>query len=128
MNRRDFVNLTAGGVIALGGSLFLVSCANDNGSPPADSPAAPPQQSGTQTIYTTSLVAEHAHTFGIEASAFASPPTDGAMGSTSNDAGHTHTVAISMADLQDVGAGRTVKVTTGSDSGHTHVLTLVKLA
>jgi hypothetical protein len=50
------------------------------------------------------------------------------MGSTSNDAGHMHTVAVSMADLQNVGAGQTIKVTTGSDSGHMHVLTLVKLA
>jgi hypothetical protein len=128
MNRREFANLTAGGLIALGGSLFLVSCANDNGSPSGDSPAAPPQQSGAQIIYTTSFVAEHDHTFGIEVSAFTSPPTDGAMGSTSNDAGHTHAVAISMADLQNVGAGQTVKVTTGAESGHTHVLTLVKLA
>ena len=50
------------------------------------------------------------------------------MGSTSNDAGHTHAVAISMADLQDIGAGQTVKVTTGSAGDHVHVLLLVKLA
>ena len=50
------------------------------------------------------------------------------MGSTSNDAAHAHTVTISTADLQNIGAGQTVKVTTGSDSGHTHVLTLMKLA
>jgi hypothetical protein len=128
MNRREFVNLTTGAVIALGGSFFLVSCGNDNGTPSADAPAAPPQQSGTQIIYTTSLVDAHSHTFGIDTSAFTSPPTAGVMGSTSNDAGHMHTVAVSMADLQNVGAGQTIKVTTGSDSGHMHVLTLVKLA
>ncbi len=33
-----------------------------------------------------------------------------------------------MAELQSVGAGQTVQVTTGVASGHTHVLTLVKLA
>ncbi len=128
MNRREFVNLTTGTVIALGGSLFLVSCGNDNGTSSGDSPAAPPQQSGTQIVYTTSFVGEHSHTFGVETSAFTAPPTDGVMGSTSNDAGHMHTVAISMTDLQNVGAGQTVRVTTGLDSGHTHVLTLVKLA
>jgi hypothetical protein len=128
MNRREFVNLTTGTVIALGGSLFLVSCGNDNGTPSADDPAAPPQQSGTQIVYTTSFVVGHSHTFGIETSAFTAPPADGVMGSTSNDAAHTHTVAVSMTDLQNVGAGQTIKVTTGSDSGHTHVLTLVKLA
>ena len=129
MNRREFVNLTTGTVIALGGSLFLVSCGNDNGTPSAaDDPAAPPQQSGTQIVYTTSLVVGHSHTFGIETSAFTAPPADGVMGSTSNDEAHTHTVAISMTDLQNVGAGQTIKVTTGAESGHTHVLTLVKLA
>lgn len=128
MNRREFVNLTTGTVIALGGSLFLVSCGNDNGTPSADAPAAPPQQSGTQIVYTTSLAAGHFHTFGIETAAFTAPPADGVMGSTSNDAGHMHTVAISMADLQTVGAGQTIKVTTGSSDGHMHVLTLVQIA
>lgn len=59
---------------------------------------------------------------------FASPPVDGVAGSTSSDAGHTHMVAVSMADLQSVTAGQTIEVTTGSASSHTHVLTLVKIA
>lgn len=128
MNRREFVNLSVGSVVALGGSLFLVSCGNDNGTASGDDPGAPPQQSGTQIIYTTSVVSAHSHTFGVDTSAFSSPPADGVMGSTSNDEGHMHTVAVSVTDLQNLGAGQTIKVTTGSDSGHTHVLTLVKLA
>jgi hypothetical protein len=129
MNRREFVNLTVGSVIALGASRFLVSCGYDTSTPNnGDNPAAPPQQSGTQIIYTTTFVGDHSHTFGIDTSSFASPPTDGVMGPTSNDAGHTHAVAISMADLQDIGAGQSVKVTTGSAGGHVHVLVLVKLA
>ena len=128
MIRREFVKLTTGSLVALGGSLFFVSCGGDSGTSDADQPAAPPVQSGTQIVYTTSNVGAHFHTFGIETSAFATPPTDGVSGSTSNDAGHTHTVAVSMSDLQSVGAGQTIKVTTGSASGHTHVLTLVKVA
>ena len=128
MIRREFVKLTAGSVVALGGSLFFVSCGSGTGANGAGDPAAPPQQSGTQIVYTTSLDAGHFHTFGIETSAFASPPAGGVSGSTSNDSSHMHTVAVSMADLQSVGAGQTVKVTTGESGGHTHVLTLVKLA
>jgi hypothetical protein len=128
MIRRQFVKLTAGSVVALGGSLFFVSCGgSSSGASSADDPGAPPQASGTQIIYTTSLVASHTHTFGIDTSAFTSPPTDGVSGSTSDDAAHTHTVAVSMAELQSVGAGQTVKVTTGLAADHTHVLTLVKL-
>jgi hypothetical protein len=128
MIRREFVKLTAGSVVALGGSWFFVSCGGGTGASGGGDPAAPPQQSGTQIVYTTSLDVGHFHTFGIEMSAFASPPTGGVSGSTSNDSGHTHTVAVSMAELQSVGAGQTIKVTTGSASGHTHVLTLVKIS
>ena len=101
MIRREFVKLTTGSLIALGGSVFLVSCGGGYGTTSARDPAAPPQQNGSQFVYT---------------------------GSTSNDDGHTHTVAVSMADLQSVTAGQTIKVTTGSASSHTHVLTLVKIA
>jgi hypothetical protein len=128
MFRREFVKLTAGSVVALGGSLFFVSCGGSTSDSDNEEPAAAPQQSGTQIVYTTSNDVSHFHTFGIETTAFASPPTSGVSGSTSNDAGHMHTVAVSMADLQSVGAGQTIKVTTGLDSGHTHVLTLVKVA
>jgi hypothetical protein len=128
MIRREFVRLTVGSVVALGGSLFLVSCGGTSGGADDEAPAAPPAPSGTQIVYSTSIDDGHFHTFGIEMSALASPPTDGVSGSTSDDDAHTHTVAVSMAQLQSVGAGQTVKVTTGSAGGHTHVLTLVKLA
>ena len=129
MIRRQFVKLTTGSLLALGGSVFLVSCGGGyGGASAAEDPAAPPQQSGTQIVYTTSVEGAHFHTFGIETSAFASPPTDGVAGSTSNDEGHTHAVAVSMTDLQSVAAGQTIKVTTGTASSHTHVLTLVKIA
>ena len=132
MIRRQFVKLTTGTLLALGGSVFLVSCGGGygagGGASDAEDPAAPPQQSGTQIVYTTSDDDAHFHTFGIETSALAAPPTDGVAGSTSNDAGHTHAVAVSMTDLQSVAAGQTIKVTTGTASSHTHVLTLVKIA
>ena len=128
MIRREFVKLTTGSLIALGGSVFLVSCGSGSGAASADDPAAPPQQSGTQIVYTTSVTDAHFHTFGIDTSAFTSPPTGGVAGSTSNDSGHTHAVAVSMTDLQSVAAGQTIKVTTGTASSHTHVLTLVKIA
>jgi hypothetical protein len=127
MDRREFVNLTVGSVIAVGGSLFLVTCGSSGGTSVDNSPAAPPTQSGTTITYTTSNVSAHFHTFGVDVSAFSSPPAAGVSGSTSTDAGHMHTVAISMADLQNVEGGQTVLVTTGSTDGHMHVLTLVQV-
>jgi hypothetical protein len=129
MIRRQFVKLTTGSLIALGGSAFLVSCGGGyGGASDAEEPAAPPQRSGSQIVYTTSTDGAHFHTFALETSALASPPADGVSGATSNDEGHTHSVAVPMAGLQSVGAGQTIKVTTGSASGHMHVLTLVKIA
>ena len=126
MDRREFVNLTVGSVIAVGGSLFLVTCGSSSSTD--NSPAAPPMQSGTQITYTTSNDSAHFHTFAVDDSAFASPPAGGVSGSTSVDSAHSHPVAISMADLQNVENGQTVLVATGSTEGHAHVLTLVLIS
>ncbi|HXT95828.1 MAG TPA: hypothetical protein VN853_05985 [Polyangia bacterium] len=129
MDRREFVNLTVGSVIAMGGSLFLVSsCGSSGSSPSNEPPAAAPVQSGTQITYTTSNDSAHFHTFAVDDSAFASPPAGGVSGSTSVDSAHSHPVAISMADLQNVENGQTVLVATGSTEGHAHVLTLVLIS
>ena len=65
MIRRQFMKLTTGSLIALGGSVFLVSCGGGGygGSTTSDAeePAAPPQQSGTQIVYTTSNDGAHFH-------------------------------------------------------------------
>jgi len=81
----------------------------------------------TQVVYTTNVVGDHSHTFGIEATAFASPPAAGVSGSTTSAEGHMHSVTVAMADLQNVQAGQTIKITTGTGGGHTHVFTFVKL-
>ena len=130
MIRREFMKLTTGSfLIALGGSVFLVSCGEGTAAPVLPkSPlrcrnrAAPrfsTRRASTTLTFTPSR-SRHRRS--------ASPPADGVAGSTSNDDGHTHTVAVSMADLQSVAAGQTIKVTTGTASSDTHVLTLVKIA
>ncbi len=128
MNRREFVRFCGNGVIVIGASAFLLACEDETGTPNGDNPAAAPKASGTQVIYATNVVGDHSHTFGIEMADIATPPTAGVSGPTSSGEGHTHDVMVSMAELQMVGAGQTVKVTTSSAGGHTHVLTLVKLA
>ncbi|HEY5950976.1 MAG TPA: hypothetical protein VIV40_36035 [Kofleriaceae bacterium] len=110
------------------GSLLLQGCEDETGTPNGDAPDAPPARVGTTIVYTSNVVGDHSHTFAIEASSFTSPPTAGLAASTSSDDGHVHTVEVAMADLQDVAAGQTVKITTGAAGGHTHVLTFVKLA
>ena len=58
----------------------------------------------------------------------ATPPADGVSGATSSDGGHLHEVSISMDQLQSVGSGESVKITTSSVSGHTHEFTFVNVS
>lgn len=127
MDRKHFL----GTLFALPAGLFLVHCsstASSSGGSDADAPAAPPTRSGGLDIYTCSTVASHHHTFSLDDTAFTSPPAEGVSGDSSNDGNHSHTVAISAAELTMVGLGDSVKVTCGSAGGHTHVFTFVKIA
>ncbi|HEX3851158.1 MAG TPA: hypothetical protein VHW01_09340, partial [Polyangiaceae bacterium] len=85
-------------------------------------------QSGGMDIYTSSTVSAHAHTFSLDDTATSAPPAAGVNGDSSTDEGHSHTVAISMDQLQQVSTGSSVEVTSGSAVGHTHVFTFVKIA
>jgi hypothetical protein len=130
MKRREFVET----LLVLPVGVFLVHCSSSNNSygtgssPGSDAPAAPPQVNGTQAVYASSEVDAHHHTFGIDMSAFTKPPEAGVSGDTSSEAAHTHTVSVSVSDLESVESGGTVKVTTSSSVGHTHVFTFVKVS
>lgn len=129
MNRRDFVET----LLVLPVGVFLVHCGSStnyssSGGGGSDAPAAPPGLNGSQAVYTSSENQGHHHTFGIDLSAFTSPPSSGVSGDTSSDLQHTHTVSVSAADLANVESGGSVMVTTSSSSGHTHVFTFVKVA
>jgi hypothetical protein len=131
IGRREMIGtLTGGTLIAMPFGLFLVSCgsSSSNDTSSADGPAAAPQKSGAQIVYTSSMVQSHSHTFGLDTSAIAMPPADGVSGATGNEGGHTHEVSISMEQLQNVGSGDSVKVTTSNVSGHTHVFTFVNVS
>jgi hypothetical protein len=128
LHRRQFLRSAVGTVIALPVGMFLVQgCENESGTPNGDTPAAPPAMMETQVVYTTNVFGDHSHTFGIETTSFTSPPMAGLTGSTSSAEGHQHSVTVTMADLQNVQTGQTIKITSGLAEGHTHVLTLVKL-
>jgi hypothetical protein len=93
-------------------------------------PAAPATQSGGMDIYTSSDdgTPPHHHTFTLDDTAISSPPAAGVSGSTSTDSQHSHTVAITMAQLAMVGTGQTVQVISSSAGSHTHYFTFEKIA
>ncbi|HEX7454335.1 MAG TPA: hypothetical protein VF294_18715 [Polyangiaceae bacterium] len=79
-------------------------------------------------VYTSSTVSAHSHTFSLDDAAISAPPAAGVSGDSSAAQGHSHTVAISMAQLQQVATGSSVQVTSGDAGGHTHVFSFVKIA
>ena len=128
--RRTFVE----GLLVLPCGVFLMGCGSNGGensnapnAPQGDAPAEPPTVSDSQVVYTSSQNGAHSHTFAIALGDLAAPPSDGVGGETSENGGHTHRVSVSMAALQNVQAGQSVRVTTSSNAGHTHVFTFVKV-
>jgi hypothetical protein len=126
MDRKHFLST----LLVLPFGIFLVHCSSDastSGSG-SNSPAAAPTQSGGMDIYISSTVQAHSHSFSLDDTAISAPPADGISGDSSVEEGHSHTVAVSMAQLQQVSTGSSVQVTTGDAGGHTHVFTFVKIA
>jgi hypothetical protein len=128
LDRKHFL----GTLFILPFGIFLVHCSSDgdtkSSSSDPNAPAAPPTQSGGMDVYTSSTVSQHSHTFSLDDTAISAPPAAGVNGDSSVSGGHSHTVAISADQLQQVSTGSSVQVTTGDAGGHTHVFTFVKIA
>jgi hypothetical protein len=124
MDRKQFL----GTLLVLPVGIFLVHCSSDASSSDSNAPAAPPTQSGGMDVYTSTTVSQHSHTFTLDDTAISAPPADGVNGNSSVAQAHSHTVAISMAQLQQVSTGSSVQVTSGDTGGHTHVFTFAKVA
>lgn len=118
-----------GTLVTLPFGLFLVRCGGTNSYGPSssDAPAAAPSKNGSTIVYSSNDVQNHFHTFSLDANALARPPAEGVEGSTSSAQGHSHTLTVSLQDLQNVEVGQSVKITTSAASGHQHVFTFVRV-
>jgi hypothetical protein len=126
LERRQFCKLVGGALVAIPAGLFLVRCGGSNQT--ANGPTNQPSQDGTRLIFTSSVVGDHSHTFGIETAAIDTPPANGVNGPSSVVESHSHSVVVSSAQLSSIDAGETVQVTSGTTDGHTHLFTFLKLA
>lgn len=131
MDRRDFVER----LLVLPVGVFLLRCGSNStygsggsyGTGSSNAPGAAPTVNGSEAVYTSSNVAAHTHTFGIQLEDFKEPPQNGVTGETSDNAQHTHTVSVSASDLANVEKGGSVTVTTNNVAGHTHVFTFIRV-
>lgn len=79
--------------------------------------------------FVSTFVNSHTHTVTINKADIVTPPAAGISEATSSNVGHTHSFAMTQAQLVTVSGGAPVAVTTGvSDSGgpHTHDFTISK--
>ncbi len=97
-----------------------LGCSSSNDASP--SPSTNDGGTGAcQGIFETSTVtSSHTHTLCVPETDLTSPPSAGAVYTTSFDASHTHThtVTLSQAQLQSVAGGATITVTTSSPLPH----------
>src|SRR5215469_8860851 len=114
MERRQFCKLAAGALVLIPAGLFLVRCGGGGSDQTANGPTNQPSQNGTKLIFTSSVVEDHSHTFGIEMAAIDTPPANGVSGPSSVVENHSHGVVVSSAQLSNISAGQTVQVTSGT--------------
>ncbi|MGE5186135.1 MAG: hypothetical protein ACM31C_28965 [Acidobacteriota bacterium] len=116
LDRRELLVRT--GVILLLVPL-ATACASYGGSGPGTDAAS---CDGIDT--TSSVAASHTHTLCVPNTDLSSPPAAGATYTTSNNGGHTHTVTLAQAQLQQIEEGGTVTVTSSNVQGHTHAFAI----
>jgi hypothetical protein len=110
-------------VLPLGASLFGSACSSSS-SDDCKTAGAVSSTADALTV-TSSCNGGHDHDFAVMTTDLTSPPAAGVMGESTpyEDDGHTHTVALTMAQLQQIEAGQSVTVTSGLSLGHTHTFT-----
>ncbi|HSA97236.1 MAG TPA: hypothetical protein VLJ16_14365 [Acidobacteriota bacterium] len=84
---------------------------------------------GTTHMFTSTSVNAHTHTVTIDRADVTTPPAAGITESTSSSAGHSHSFAMTQAQLTTVNGGTAVNITTGSSSvtgAHTHDISISK--
>jgi hypothetical protein len=76
---------------------------------------------------TTSVDDAHSHFVCVPAADLEAPPAAGATYETTNVSGHTHTIDLTMVQLQSLASGESVGVEASLVNGHTHAVTLVMI-
>jgi hypothetical protein len=113
LTRREFTVESALAMLA-SVAITITGCGDDS-APAAPSPPA------TDKTGTVSTDANHTHSGAtITAAQFTA---GNAITLTLTGANHTHTVALSQAELTQISAGTRVQKASSSDNGHTHTVT-----
>ena len=118
MERRAFLIRIGSLAIWVPASRLLAGCMAAN---EASGPAS--------LTFTSSVERGHSHTVSLEVAMIDNPPMGGEQPTTSEAAGHVHTVVLAEADLVAIRDNQTVTTATIADStGHSHTFTFRRSA
>lgn len=117
LTRREFTVESALAMLA-GVTITITGCGDDNNDNPGTNPTPPASGGKTGTVAT---VNGHSHT-GADITA-AQLTAGNAISLTLTGSGHTHTLALSQAELAQISAGTRVSKDSTNDSGHMHLVT-----
>ena len=84
-----------------------------------------PEDSNQRTFTSTSN-SGHTHTVAITRAQVENPPAAGITLTTSSSGGHNHTFSMSQAQLQSVNSGSQVTINDSVSDGHNHQYTIQK--
>jgi hypothetical protein len=82
--------------------------------------------SGGDVTVTSSVNAGHTHQVTISAADIANPPAAGKTMDTTYSSGHTHSVTLTAQDYESIQSGNEATVESSSVSGHTHTFVIKK--
>ena len=110
-------------VLRVGGLLLVLPAGWTVACGGGDSPGGggtPPPGEGETLSFTSSNDAGHSHRVTLTVTSIDTPPAGGVSRTTTSDDGHVHSVRLSEAELQTLKGGGTVTKETSIASGHLH--------
>jgi hypothetical protein len=126
LTRRDFFSNLGRLVVLVPAGWMIVGAAGCGSSSSGECTGADTvMDTGAALIVVSSCTGingGHTHDYTVQDADLAAPPAAGVSGLTSpyDDDQHTHTIALTMADLASIQAGQTVTIESGKTGGHSH--------
>lgn len=124
MNRRHFIIKAGKSFPVVAGAMYLAGC--DSSSMDGGSSDSPNDEPNVMVIRATSTFdAGHSHSTEIPETDLSS--TSNRTYSSSSSGGHSHQVSLTSAQLNTIGDGGEVTITSSDDAGHTHRFTFKRV-
>ena len=124
INRRQFLQSAGCAASAATVALLLteLGCSSDDDYFGTAADPTLPRCDGTSA--TSTFASGHTHEVCVPAADLAAPPAEGATYTTTLTSGHVHDIAVSRAQLEALGRGEAIGVSSTTTDGHAHAFSI----